>query len=1508
MSNLNNCIRPSFTWGGVNKSFDDIDEARSFVRNNKLEIVLGLSQDIMYELKGATETQKKVEGLFEAVKSKINKSKGRYTLENKYVIGTTKAIVNYRTPTGSNRGKRVVNEFNQEAYEANFKTEYIRNETAALGPNPTNEQLKKIKAEAEYEWGLNLDGIDFKRKAGTTEHLIAEAFFNSTDGISIEEVKKISSDNAKVDAKNGTLTDGACQDYLNGLNDFKGYLSTKYEDPIFLTEQQIAQLSPDIHQLLEESKDAEGVMGIIDLLVIDKNGKIGIYDFKTSVKAASFWSKDKKQGAAMQQLIYKQIVKNIGIPEADIIEVGLVPIHFSSVDIDKKEIQRISFGRENDIILRVDQGGLLEPHHIAAVTQLAPFKDTTALSVETEGSKTSDLIHDLFEYEVKTSSRLRELDKEFEKLLNSEDSRVTGKFYYYTSAKSEVLTVDKSKPDWKETLKKDLEKILEVENEIYRLFPKRAIKFFKDWRAYNDNLTETQPTFVSYGSVTTDDKLYATMQAYIDNPEWSIVEDNESANELGIIIFYNSTSNTYNFLNFTTNRIKDNLYTDSPGTTLLGSLMSDSQATVLGLDKNASIQDLEMLKVYAFIQFNKSTFGRANIGAIKTIQTDMLGDVKNMWSQFNHELDRQWRIISKQTAFMPDGYIAWTPKFDNHAQSLIYYINTMSKKTVQAITKNNMKLKEALNLFNNKSSKLKYLEENLEFAEQLLIALYRAKQIKNSAVGDESNDLILQLSSYIAEIKNLRLKNQKDWDSVGDLFGSRNTKYTASSQIGHSYAQELRTISSAVLDNTRKRLTEKLTSAKAAFKRLYGMTSGPSIGGFSYGTKFFTPLLELGTNGAFNGNIIRETTPGLTATQVNFIKEFTDMIKALRVEYYMEVDGVNKSVAESTAEMFRYQLPIMKSGIMTLLADGNKRDWFKKYSEYVYNPEYFQETDDDKKAMSNAILEVRSAFAHTEPSLTNNTAREEAIAKMVEERSMEKDLETVFAMFAMTTVKSVELNKRKTELTIIQAMAHMNEMLMHNDIPNISEWVDSYISYALLGKRDVEAGSKKSEIILRTASQLASTMKMTFKPMALITEHVQGMSNILSKLISTRLANDDYTFTQKELGQAVSFLMSESISSDRIFADLVDRLFRFATNSNYELIEKFMVGRRGGKRVSYWSYIGYSAPDFNNRVSIALAQMIKDGVLILDGNDIASNSPLQVANNMLVYNPRLDKRFSVYLANPNQTNPSETWIKQKAQYEARVVDMRTHNPDGLTASGELANPYTPREMQNLRTFGNKLFGYYSDEDKMVAARFGITRLFMQFKTWAIPKLQKWYKTSSQIDQGRYNYVMDENGAIIGAEWVYSYTEGALQTFYQLMRESKFDFPAYITNWKKLSPDQKENVYSALIDALIGFILASLFKAASEALSDADAPSIAVMSSQAALKGVSDLNILDVASAMVGSGSGGPIAVVGIASDLYLKTTEMITNMSPKTIDSFLSTMAVYKQTKDIVGYTVDAVN
>ena len=174
--------------------------------------------------------------------------------------------------------KEVVTKVNS-GWESNFKFSYAVEHGISDVADPM----------VQNAWELELAKASKSAEVGEDGHTILELLFRqlTDDSIVIDESK---CKYLKGEAFNKTLEE---------MKKVRDELTTKHEGAIFLPEFEVLSKELDNNSRtaleLHGYKDISRINGRIDLLVIDKDGKAYIYDWKTSLKPVGQWDETRNQ-------------------------------------------------------------------------------------------------------------------------------------------------------------------------------------------------------------------------------------------------------------------------------------------------------------------------------------------------------------------------------------------------------------------------------------------------------------------------------------------------------------------------------------------------------------------------------------------------------------------------------------------------------------------------------------------------------------------------------------------------------------------------------------------------------------------------------------------------------------------------------------------------------------------------------------------------------------------------------------------------------------------------------------------------------------------------------------------------------------------------------------------------------------------------------------------------------------------------------------------------------------
>lgn len=193
-------------------------------------------------------------------------------------------------------------------------------------------------------------------------------------------------------------------------------------------------------------------------------------------------------------------------------------------------------------------------------------------------------------------------------------------------------------------------------------------------------------------------------------------------------------------------------------------------------------------------------------------------------------------------------------------------------------------------------------------------------------------------------------------------------------------------------------------------------------------------------------------------------------------------------------------------------------------------------------------------------------------------------------------------------------------------------------------------------------------------------------------------------FTIKDYGKALKYLIYDSpkFITEITKIELLNELYALANMDLRNMVENtisYKNGIIGGfSRYSGWAL---TAPDYWNRMSIFLAQMIHDGTF--DAHYIDKDSD---GIERLKYDMEKDKRFDVYLKYKDHAVPDSVKSVYEKQYGLYIAMLRQFNVERERTGEPLYKvgdkfemAYTVLQRESIKSFADESFGYYDLETK-----------------------------------------------------------------------------------------------------------------------------------------------------------------------------------------------------------------
>lgn len=193
-----------------------------------------------------------------------------------------------------------------------------------------------------------------------------------------------------------------------------------------------------------------------------------------------------------------------------------------------------------------------------------------------------------------------------------------------------------------------------------------------------------------------------------------------------------------------------------------------------------------------------------------------------------------------------------------------------------------------------------------------------------------------------------------------------------------------------------------------------------------------------------------------------------------------------------------------------------------------------------------------------------------------------------------------------------------------------------------------------------------------------------------------------------DLAKAYALVSRSMLTSSRNIT-LMDELCRTYRLSNVDVArisEALTTSRSGIMNFESVAYQTLRQPDFLNRMTLFVAQALKDG----------SWDAFSMKDGKLHYDWKKDKRYSVY-ADPSQKGTAK-WKEQRAAYFNAIRAYNRENPENeLKYTDDLPAAYSNERMQQIRAVSNSIYGAYDKSLRAKYESYALGSQFLMFSTW-----------------------------------------------------------------------------------------------------------------------------------------------------------------------------------------------
>lgn len=1218
-----------------------------------------------------------------------------------------------------------------------------------------NDEQKRLR-------NLMIDKWEHQAKYGTEIHNVLEKYFSNTEKSNWRTLldgsqQKMHLNNFITNLRNsGKITDVTTNQKVEEIIEYakqlKNEIETKFGEVTYFPEY---TLCANLNKVFQGRDDLQ-LTGRVDLLFLDKNGFPHIVDYKASPKQYEKYNSAKRLGFTYQLATYERMLSRMGL-RTDSTQLLVAPI------------QMENFHKEGDVWTydKINKGTstthILKTLHADTEDINKNLDDFIESSLVTTGSAEGviEKVKETFEKwfpnfgnnQIKTDEEIRDMiDRQGGFKTNPE----TGDYEFTPKG-------------WKKPIKASSESALfqEVKSH-YTGGKQRNIKKTEQIRRAIADAKKAKTRYITFSNIN-DDWLRAKLSKYCGD-NWEIMEGDyaEAAMQFGMILFRHKGTNVIETIKISNRDLK---YVNSWGNNrvnLVGAHESDisenSRSNSLMVKAaNGNIELMEAMLVLNSINFDKSV----QIGKIDVISSY---STYAGLSMSNKELMYCWKKFQNISP-TEDKFKTGQLKILTTAEACyLEFKEILSRVGEQNTERSSLyeAFKPALSEF-HKAISVNNVEEALsalhELRKELEITFGMDKDLqqgKSRHLGlrnyDDDYERILyqQVSKAILELSNFNIRqsltDHDSWLQSLNIFknGISGNRLDNAGNFGNQLLNQITALALEGYQNSRDLASRKLAEMRANTEKLKKDTGFSGLLEHTIGNQasLFNGMIEYTPDGD-----IRFINPWksnkLQSSQIEYLKY---AILAINKDRYstLSEEQIKQKIEENNPEFF--QVPLMEASFASKINNDGWLGWlknkFKRITELIKDPE----------ARKQALQDLQSAYlSNEEENLAkkdevifktvnlmdqgNSYRRREIIRDKIAQHGksfFETNVETILSnhIWAYATQEALENRMPLLKAAFVSLAVMGNEQ--NYEFSEDEDFFKKFLANRIKQQSIVDEKLQAAKGAVGVVQQGVSWLALAFSPLQFT---YQTMESIWKncKLIVAKPDGTD-TFTAKNMWDSAKQVYKElSHYSDKpsvISAvnvqyginDMDNVAFAQNNTSNNHGIFNFF-----GK----FAYKFSSRPDFYNRMTIFIAQMMQDGSF--EAHSIDKNGQLK-------YDYSKDKRFAAFVN--NDTSNMEEYNKAKSMYYTvanQLVAEGARNSDGslFTIGQPLPKAYSNKESEAKKAVGDSMYGYYDSTKKSIFQGMFLGSLLMQMRTYWSAKKNQYFAPGGVKAQGQWIHAEEE---------------------------------------------------------------------------------------------------------------------------------------------------------------------
>lgn len=1246
------------------------------------------------------------------------------------------------------------------------------------------QELQRMQDEVVYKWKQQAD-------MGTEIHKAYQLYFSNLGN---KDIRKLLEDNLNKDL----VPDAIIDQIIVQAETLHTKLKNKFGDNAqFYTEL-------DVTQTLDEQYKGEEVrlLGIIDLLVIDRFGNVHVIDYKTSIKPYDQFDTSKKAAFTYQLATYQRMLQRYGLKTRCEESALIVPIEMTNFKKvgkwtdpdDGKEHDKWSYdgikefaGTWVDITDRVNKESVVDK-----LNEFIPTREWITLTTDKLQDSISQYMKLVFPHygeRAYSDEDIRDLIKEHKGFDVNDNGYM-------------VFHMDKA--NFKDIVVKADNRV-QAEQEMFnkvakyiRSWPEKRANMFQDTISMLKRMMENPALEADFKhSYKLEDEtgqmewFKSIFEPYYgNNTTYELLNDtpqlSEMLNKNGIIAILNHNSRQIDFIKLST----QNLYglykfRDSKGNvikdrnTLIGRDVTDlteQQKTnsLITMSTYGNIELMEMMLVINNLAPNFQKNARDSIGRVLVANpiTNRGITMSNEELLYNYSRLNDIQEIPNDNLLQKGTPIKFASRYMILSNQLadIYapngYMETNRKYKMIESCKNALEDTPE----SQAQDKIRALEKFIKAMQDNGFKMDTNPQTQNNMETRLYNNAVLAL----AELKGIKFRQQIE--KYGNWFQSlkfweKGLNSLQTDNPGHMNNETLNLMAKLVFEwNQGVRddlqamkpkldlLVNKLKNDKG-FNKVLEYTVGNQASLYSrmiYTDSQGDLLLVNPYEQTFNHPQLGTIT--LTEAERDFLKYFLHEINIDRQRnnealfetqiqnnsksYFMlplvTGDTQSKLVANSKSTIENLQLNVLK-----YLQNLNPKTVARKVKQKLIDLNNLADKKEEEKLSDDQFFRMTTDFDRGYSDDRLNFIKNPQGGT----NNFELNLETLLLKHkcAYATKQRVDEGVPMIKAALIHLTTMGNEQ--NRQFVNEIKYIRDFFKNKVKGETLVSDTFKPAEQVLSKLRSIASFMTLGFAPVQFFYQLLDGMWKDIS-LIIRKPDGERYmgtsAFTFEHMSAAAKDAFGDMFKGRNTKMSLLNQLYGLNDmdmNIYADRIKSDQWGIYNWRSLAFYSA---SRPDYYNRLTIFGAQMRADGTW--DAHSLKDGK--------LVYDFSKDKRFSL-LQDSSKRNTKEYQAQLGLYYAIanQFIKEGTKNADGTLFSiskdsnviNALPKAYTTKDAESMKSVCDNLYGFYSNERKSMIQATTIGALWMQYRTYWSGKKNQYLQSGGIKLQGKWVQAEDKNG-------------------------------------------------------------------------------------------------------------------------------------------------------------------